>query len=72
MASFFCWWQVGSTPEGVEVPQCVADKQMRADIEAMDPAAMPALPSGADAKWRFMWRVGKRPSQTNFPVSSQG
>ena len=32
----------------------------------MDPADAPTLPTGADAKWRFFWRVGERPPHTQF------
>lgn len=28
----------------------------------------PLLPKGPDPKWRYMWRVGPRPSNTRFKV----
>jgi hypothetical protein len=39
--------QVGVTPEGVEVPRCVADPEgCQAAVEAFPPEHRPALPTG--------------------------
>ncbi|KAG5189780.1 hypothetical protein JKP88DRAFT_197518 [Tribonema minus] len=57
-------YQVGVTPGGVEVPRDHCDA-----VTAMPASARPATvcPPEADPKWRFFWRVGKRPSVTQFP-----
>lgn len=59
-------FQVGSTPEGVEVPKCVRDPSIRSAIAAQQEVNRATLPQGADAKWRFMWRIGQRPDKTDY------
>lgn len=58
--------QVGATPEGVEVPRCVVDPSCLEAIEQQLPGHKAIIPTGADPKWRFFWRLGPRPSQTQF------
>ncbi|KAK9798152.1 hypothetical protein WJX73_010774 [Symbiochloris irregularis] len=59
-------YQVGSTPEGVELPKCVMDPAMQQAIAAQPTAHRATLPQGPDCKWRFMWRLGPRPAQTSY------
>jgi len=55
-------YQVGATPEYVEVPRNHADR-----IKLLTGENAPHIPHGADAKWRFFWRLGERPQSTAFP-----
>jgi len=59
-------YQVGLTPEGVEVPQCTADPECLRDMESMEECNRPTKPTGADPKERYFWRIGERPSTTQF------
>ncbi|KAF3452683.1 hypothetical protein FNV43_RR03116 [Rhamnella rubrinervis] len=59
-------YQVGVTPEGVEVPRSLVDEEMQEKLRAMPEQFQPSLPKGPDCKWRYMWRVGPRPSNTRF------
>ncbi|PSS11990.1 Serine--tRNA ligase [Actinidia chinensis var. chinensis] len=59
-------YQVGVTPEGVEVPRSLVDEQMHEKLRAMPKEYQPSTPMGPDPKWRYMWRVGPRPSNTHF------
>lgn len=57
--------QVGATPDHTERPR--DNSSIAASLEAehrpkSDPAAR-----DKDPKWRFFWRVGPRPEQTEFP-----
>ncbi|KAK4757942.1 hypothetical protein SAY87_019243 [Trapa incisa] len=59
-------YQVGVTPEGVEVPRSLIDKEMQEALLAMPAELKPAVPKGPDPKWRYMWRIGPRPQNTRF------
>ncbi|EEF49197.1 uncharacterized protein LOC8287550 [Ricinus communis] len=59
-------YQVGVTPEGVEVPRSLVDEEMQEKLKAMPKQFQPSTPKGPDRKWRYMWRVGSRPSNTRF------
>ncbi|PIN12696.1 Iron/ascorbate family oxidoreductase [Handroanthus impetiginosus] len=59
-------YQVGVTPEGVEVPRSLVDKEMQEKLRAMPIEFQPSTPTGPDPKWRYMWRIGPRPSNTRF------
>ncbi|KAG8391294.1 hypothetical protein BUALT_Bualt01G0173000 [Buddleja alternifolia] len=59
-------YQVGVTPEGVEVPRSLVDEEMQEKLRAMPTEFQPSTPTGPDPKWRYMWRVGPRPSNTRF------
>ncbi|VVA20408.1 PREDICTED: Clavaminate synthase [Prunus dulcis] len=59
-------YQVGVTPEGVEVPRSLVDEEMQEKLKEMPKEFQPSIPKGADRKWRYMWRVGPRPSETRF------
>lgn len=59
-------YQVGVTPEGVEIPRSLVDEEMQAKLRAMPKEFQPSIPMGPDPKWRYMWRVGPRPSDTRF------
>ncbi|PKA60358.1 hypothetical protein AXF42_Ash008417 [Apostasia shenzhenica] len=71
-------YQVGVTPEGVEVPRSQIDEHMQEKIRKMPPESRPCIPTSQDLKWRYMWRVGPRPENTLFkelnaePVIPQG
>ncbi|KAL6569810.1 hypothetical protein OROMI_014324 [Orobanche minor] len=59
-------YQVGLTPEGVEVPRSLMDEEMQAKIRALPVEFRPSTPVGPDPKWRYMWRVGPRSSSSRF------
>ncbi|KAJ8444504.1 hypothetical protein Cgig2_028319 [Carnegiea gigantea] len=59
-------FHVGVTPEGVEVPRSLVDEEMQKKLKAMPPQNQPTTPRGPDPKWRYMWRIGPRPSDTRF------
>ncbi|KAI3892759.1 hypothetical protein MKW92_022239 [Papaver armeniacum] len=59
-------YQVGVTPEGVEVPRSLVDKDLQQKLSTMPKENQPSTPVGPDPKWRYMWRVGPRPSKTCF------
>ncbi|XP_062174385.1 uncharacterized protein LOC133879701 isoform X1 [Alnus glutinosa] len=59
-------YQVGVTPEGVEVPRSLVDEEMQEKLREMPKGFRPATLLGPDRKWRYMWRVGPRPSNTRF------
>ncbi|XP_062000903.1 uncharacterized protein LOC133718111 [Rosa rugosa] len=59
-------YQVGVTPEGVEVPRSLVDEEMQEKLKQMPKQVQPSTPKGPDCKWRYMWRVGPRPSKTRF------
>lgn len=61
--------QVGVTPEGVEVPRSLVDEEMKEKLKTMPEEFQPSIPAGPDPKWRYMWRVGSRPSVTRFKVN---
>lgn len=56
------------TPEGVEVPRSLVDEELQEKLKAMPKEFQPSTPKGPDRKWRYMWRVGPRPSNTRFKV----
>ncbi|XP_042030281.1 uncharacterized protein LOC121777179 isoform X2 [Salvia splendens] len=57
---------VGVTPEGVEVPRSLVDGEMQEKLKSMPVESQPSTPPGPDPKWRYMWRIGSRPSSTRF------
>ncbi|CAI8593168.1 unnamed protein product [Vicia faba] len=59
-------YQVGVTPEKVEVPRCLVDEEMQKKVKEMPREHQPHTPVGADLKWRYFWRIGPRPSLTRF------
>lgn len=60
--------QVGATPENVERPRCLRDPAILAHAASLSPGDRPTLPTAADPKWRFFWRVGERPAAgTEYP-----
>ncbi|KAK8936219.1 hypothetical protein KSP39_PZI014034 [Platanthera zijinensis] len=59
-------YQVGVTPEGVEVPRSLIDEHLQLKIRKMSPESQPSIPTTKDPKWRYMWRVGPRPENTRF------
>ncbi|KAH0464718.1 hypothetical protein IEQ34_004821 [Dendrobium chrysotoxum] len=59
-------YQVGVTPEGVEVPRSLIDAFLQEKIRMMPPDSQPSIPTTKDPKWRYMWRVGPRPKNTRF------
>mmetsp|Transcript_18881 Transcript_18881/g.31594 ORF Transcript_18881/g.31594 Transcript_18881/m.31594 type:complete len:363 (-) Transcript_18881:194-1282(-) len=59
-------YQVGTTPSFVEVPICKSDMACQKRIEQLDDDCKPAPITGADPKWRFFWRIGERPDNSQF------
>ncbi|KAL9251413.1 hypothetical protein AKJ16_DCAP12598 [Drosera capensis] len=59
-------YQVGVTPEGIEVPRSLVDEDILEKLKTLPEDSQPTIPSGPDPKWRYMWRVGPRPSKTRF------
>lgn len=55
-------YQLGATPELTELPRDHVDK-----IKALSPDNAAHLPKGPDPKWRYFWRIGERPKETQFP-----
>jgi len=66
-------YQLGATPEFVEVPRDHSEK-----INSLVEENAAHTPKGADAKWRYFWRIGERPKETKHaelneaPVIPQG
>ena len=56
-------YQVGVTPSGVEKARNHCDA-----VKKMNPKDKPftECPPEADPKWRFFWRIGPRPEETEF------
>ena len=48
------------------MPRCLADAGCLAAIEGQPAASRATRPTGADAKWRFFWRLGARPATTSY------
>ena len=59
-------YQVGVTPAGVEFPRCATDEACLESIKSMPEEHRAQMPTGKDPKWRYMWRVGARPTETRF------
>jgi len=59
-------YQVGVTPEGVEIPRCARDPNCKKKIEQMPAEHKAHFPSGPDIKWRYFHRIGQRPKVTKF------
>lgn len=60
-------FQVGTTPEGTEVPRCSQQPECLERIDKMPEEDKAHKPEGADLKERFFWRIGERPAKTDFP-----
>jgi len=58
--------QVGVTPEGLEISTCAQDPVCIAETQALPEADRPKLHDNPDPKWRYMWRIGSRPKDTNY------
>lgn len=52
---------VGATPEYTEIPRDNTEV-----IQKLDAKNAAHKPQGADPKWRFFWRIGERPENTQF------
>lgn len=59
-------YQVGATPDGIEKPRCLHDKAILEQAAALPPEDRPTVPTAADVKWRFFWRLGERPLDTRY------
>lgn len=59
-------YQVGATPEGIERPRALRDANILKEAEKLAPEHRPQPPTAADVKWRFFWRVGERPLETQY------
>lgn len=62
-------YQVGATPEFIEVARDHAEKLRALNLPREDQPFSPLVPV-EDAKWRFMWKIGERPegSGDDFPA----
>jgi len=60
-------YQVGVTPEFVEVPRCSQEPDCLRRISEMPEQHRAHPPTGADPKERFFWRMSDPPPKTNFP-----
>lgn len=54
------------TPEGIEVPKCVMDPSCLEAVSQQSEANRATIPTGPDPKWRFFWRLGLGPSNTEY------
>lgn len=59
-------YQVGATPSGVERPRCLNDAKLLERAKVLSEGNRPTIPTKADCKWRFFWRVGDRPRESRF------
>ena len=62
-------YQVGATPEYIEMARSHREKLLALDLEDQDMPVSPLEPV-LDAKWRFMWKIGERPegASDDFPA----
>jgi len=61
-------YQIGATPEGVEVPRCTNDIKCKELIDGMSEENKAHYPTSADIKWRYFHRLGELPKETEFPA----
>ncbi|KAI8922518.1 hypothetical protein DFJ77DRAFT_495828 [Powellomyces hirtus] len=59
-------YQVGVTPENTEKPKCGRDESCNKMVQEMAPENKPLPYDGVDPKWRFFWRIGEAPKETQF------
>lgn len=51
----------------MERPRCLDDNgELLSPTHAWNESRKPIIPNGPDPKWRYMWRIGPRPSNTQF------
>ena len=62
------FYQVGVTPENTETALLAHDQAIQEQVSRMPDDDQPVWPSLPDPKWRFFWRIGERPdeSETEF------
>ncbi|RKP27938.1 hypothetical protein SYNPS1DRAFT_32319 [Syncephalis pseudoplumigaleata] len=67
-------YQIGATPSLQEVPKCGKDpkcldiiSKASGGIARMPEACRPLDATGPDPKWRFFWRIGELPVESQFP-----
>ena len=60
-------YQVGATPGLTEVPKCGSDEPCQEFVANLNEQDKPSDYNGPDPKWRFFWRMGERPTNTQFP-----
>ncbi|KDP43434.1 hypothetical protein JCGZ_16721 [Jatropha curcas] len=59
-------YQIGSTPDGLEVARCAVDEKIQEKVKTMPIHYQPLIPNGPDLKERYMWRVNPTPENTRF------
>ncbi|KNC98901.1 uncharacterized protein SPPG_05866 [Spizellomyces punctatus DAOM BR117] len=59
-------YQVGATPENTERPRCARDEGCEEIVKTMAEENKPLPYDGTDPKWRFFWRIGDQPPETQF------
>ncbi|KAI8905922.1 hypothetical protein EDD86DRAFT_193620 [Gorgonomyces haynaldii] len=60
-------YQVGTTPECVELPRCGRDDKCIELVAKLTPENKPFAFDKPDPKWRFFWRIGEQPEKTDYP-----
>ena len=58
-------YQVGVTPEGIEVSICVKDTKCQSKLQEQDESDRAQIPSGADPKWRYFWKIENKDKNEN-------
>jgi isopenicillin N synthase-like dioxygenase len=61
-------YQVGVTPECTELSRCSQQPECLERIAQMPEEDKAHSPQGPDLKERFFWRIGERPTKTDFPA----
>eukprot|EP01024_Parvocaulis_polyphysoides_P001846 TRINITY_DN10530_c0_g2_i1.p1 TRINITY_DN10530_c0_g2~~TRINITY_DN10530_c0_g2_i1.p1 ORF type:complete len:409 (-),score=35.77 TRINITY_DN10530_c0_g2_i1:999-2063(-) len=60
------YYQVGVTPCDTELPRSAWDEEVKKMIESLPENMKPIIPTQRDCKWRYMWKLGDRPENTDF------
>ncbi|KAK2393422.1 hypothetical protein P8452_15430 [Trifolium repens] len=60
-------YQAGITPEGVETPRCMSDKDMQEKMKELLEENRPSAPLGPDVKWRYSWTPQNRSQEPVIP-----
>eukprot|EP00898_Chlorokybus_atmophyticus_P006771 jgi/Chlat1/7095/Chrsp57S09122 len=57
---------IGNGYTGVELPRSFVDDTLASRMARLKEGHHASTPAGADPKWRYMWRIGPRPTHTRF------
>ena len=58
------YYQVGATPSYIEKPRILSESPS-SDLRASAVRSEAVIPTSADPKWRFFWRIGERDSESS-------